>query len=203
MVCSVPLMLASSKPEIAATTCCSPGTVNLREGVRHWVRPPLARRASLASKGGDKVAGAGPALPNDLGEENEGANMPDTSSDDSREWWGHLMLDFQNHNIVFDRSRCREGTADLMALIPRIRATWERKGITMEMHYSKPCPGAITPCDRRKHRPRVSSLPPCPPDVGLDDRGGGGKGRRQKSENHARAGVMNEGENIHSLPGRL
>lgn len=78
-----------------------------------------------------------------------------------------LVLDFHHHNILFDKAQIREGTKDIMALYPRIRATWDRKGITMKMHYSEPCSEAITPRQRRKHRPRVMTLPPCPDDVDL------------------------------------
>lgn len=78
-----------------------------------------------------------------------------------------MVLDFHHHNIVFDPDKCREGTADLVPLIPRIRRTWERKAITMKMHYSEPCSGAVTARDRRKHSPRVATLPPCPPDMDL------------------------------------
>lgn len=78
-----------------------------------------------------------------------------------------LVLDFHHHNIVFDPDKCREGTADLVPLIPRIRKTWERKKITMKMHYSEPCAWAVTPRDRRKHSPRVATLPPCPADMDL------------------------------------
>ncbi|XXH00853.1 Long chronological lifespan protein 2 [Hypoxylon texense] len=78
-----------------------------------------------------------------------------------------LVLDFHHHNIMFDKGQVREGTKDVMALYPRIRATWDRKGITMKMHYSEPCSEAITPRQRRKHRPRVMTLPPCPDDVDL------------------------------------
>jgi|SRR3569833_488197 len=80
-----------------------------------------------------------------------------------------LVLDYHHHNIVFDASQVREGTLDISAadLARRIRATWTRKGITQKMHYSEPCSGAITPRDRRKHSPRVATLPPCPPDMDL------------------------------------
>ncbi|KAI1773006.1 UV-endonuclease UvdE [Hypoxylon cercidicola] len=78
-----------------------------------------------------------------------------------------LVLDFHHHNIMFDKDQIREGTKDIMELYPRIRATWNRKGITMKMHYSEPCSEAITPRQRRKHRPRVMTLPPCPDDVDL------------------------------------
>ncbi|KAI0398949.1 UV-endonuclease UvdE-domain-containing protein [Xylaria palmicola] len=78
-----------------------------------------------------------------------------------------FVLDFHHHNIMFDKDRIREGTRDIVALFPRIRATWERKGITQKMHYSEPCPDAVTPRQRRKHRPRVMALPPCPDDMDL------------------------------------
>ncbi|KAI6354376.1 hypothetical protein MCOR25_008635 [Pyricularia grisea] len=78
-----------------------------------------------------------------------------------------LVLDFHHHNIVFDPEKVREGTADIVPLFPRIRATWDRKNIRVKMHYSEPCSGAVTPRDRRKHSPRVATLPPCPPDTDL------------------------------------
>ncbi|KAI1372756.1 UV-endonuclease UvdE [Hypoxylon crocopeplum] len=78
-----------------------------------------------------------------------------------------LVLDFHHHNIMFDKDQIREGTKDIVELYPRIRATWDRKGITQKMHYSEPCSDAITPRQRRKHRPRVMTLPPCPNDVDL------------------------------------
>ncbi|KAK4172042.1 putative UV-damage endonuclease [Triangularia setosa] len=80
-----------------------------------------------------------------------------------------LVLDYHHHNIVFDSSRCREGTCDISQpeIMERITATWRRKGIRQKMHYSEPCPGAVTPRDRRKHSPRVMTLPPCPPDMDL------------------------------------
>ncbi|KAK0728788.1 UV-endonuclease UvdE-domain-containing protein [Lasiosphaeria miniovina] len=80
-----------------------------------------------------------------------------------------LVLDFHHHNIIFDSSQCREGTHDISqpAMLARIAATWKRKAITQKMHYSEPCFGAVTPKDRRKHSPRVMTLPPCPPDMDL------------------------------------
>ncbi|KAF3056521.1 UV-damage endonuclease [Daldinia childiae] len=78
-----------------------------------------------------------------------------------------LVLDFHHHNIMFDKGKIREGTKDIIELYPRIRATWDRKGITQKMHYSEPCSEAITPRQRRKHRPRVMTLPPCPNDTDL------------------------------------
>ncbi|KAF2765493.1 UV-endonuclease UvdE [Teratosphaeria nubilosa] len=78
-----------------------------------------------------------------------------------------MVLDYHHHNIVFDSEQIREGTKDIMELYPRILATWQRKGITPKMHYSEPTPPAITPRQRRKHNPRVATLPPCPPDMDL------------------------------------
>jgi UV DNA damage endonuclease len=78
-----------------------------------------------------------------------------------------LVLDFHHHNIVFDASQIREGTADIVDLFPRIMATWERKGIKPKMHYSEQTSPAITPRQRRKHSPRVATMPPCPPDMDL------------------------------------
>ncbi|KAL1987839.1 hypothetical protein VTN96DRAFT_2242 [Rasamsonia emersonii] len=78
-----------------------------------------------------------------------------------------LVLDFHHHNIVFDAEKVREGTLDIMQLFDRIKATWTRKGITQKMHYSEPTPSAVTPRQRRKHSPRVSTLPPCDPTMDL------------------------------------
>ncbi|KAE9377188.1 UV-endonuclease UvdE [Stipitochalara longipes BDJ] len=78
-----------------------------------------------------------------------------------------FCLDFHHHNIIFDPSQIREGTHDIRALFPRIKATWDRKQITQKMHYSEPCPEAITGRQRRKHNPRPATLPPCPNDMDL------------------------------------
>ncbi|KAH6846978.1 UV-endonuclease UvdE-domain-containing protein [Chaetomium sp. MPI-CAGE-AT-0009] len=80
-----------------------------------------------------------------------------------------LVLDYHHHNILFDPSHCREGTLDIShpTLQARIAATWTRKNIRQKMHYSEPCPGAVTPRDRRKHSARVATLPPCPPTMDL------------------------------------
>ncbi|PVH83209.1 UV-endonuclease UvdE [Cadophora sp. DSE1049] len=78
-----------------------------------------------------------------------------------------LCLDFHHHNIIFSASHLREGTHDITALYPRIKATWDRKNITQKMHYSEPCPEAITGRQRRKHNPRPITLPPCPNDMDL------------------------------------
>lgn len=73
-----------------------------------------------------------------------------------------FVLDFHHHNIIFDADKIREGTKDIVELFPAIIETWTRKGITPKMHYSEPCPDAITARSRRKHSPRVMTLPPCP-----------------------------------------
>ncbi|KAF2460354.1 UV-endonuclease UvdE-domain-containing protein [Lineolata rhizophorae] len=78
-----------------------------------------------------------------------------------------LALDWHHHNIVFDSDKVREGTADILPLVPEIVETWKRKGITPKMHYSEPQPGAMTARQRRKHNPRVATLPPCPSDMDL------------------------------------
>lgn len=78
-----------------------------------------------------------------------------------------FVLDYHHHNILFDSSHIREGTHDIQELYPRIMATWQRKGITPKMHYSEQTPPAITGRQRRKHSPRVMTLPPCPPDMDL------------------------------------
>ena len=78
-----------------------------------------------------------------------------------------MVLDFHHHNIIFDPDQIREGTKDIVDLFPRILATWKRKNITPKMHYSEPTPAAITGRQRRKHNPRVATLPPCPPDMDL------------------------------------
>ncbi|PLB44492.1 UV-endonuclease UvdE [Aspergillus steynii IBT 23096] len=78
-----------------------------------------------------------------------------------------LVLDFHHHNIIFDSSQLRGGTLDIMQLFDRIKATWTRKNITQKMHYSEPTPAAITNRERRKHRDRVTALPPCDPTMDL------------------------------------
>lgn len=78
-----------------------------------------------------------------------------------------MVLDFHHHNIIFDPGQIREGTKDIVDLFPRILATWKRKNIRPKMHYSEPRPAAVTCSQRRKHNPRVATLPPCPPDMDL------------------------------------
>ncbi|KAF2228307.1 UV-endonuclease UvdE-domain-containing protein [Elsinoe ampelina] len=78
-----------------------------------------------------------------------------------------FVLDYHHHNIIFDSTQIREGTADIVNLYPRILATWQRKNITPKMHYSEPTPPAITGRQRRKHSARVMTLPPCPDTMDL------------------------------------
>jgi UV DNA damage endonuclease len=78
-----------------------------------------------------------------------------------------MVLDFHHHNIIFDSSKLREGTKDIADLFPQILKTWKRKDITPKMHYSEPRPEAITGRARRKHSPRVSTMPPCPDSMDL------------------------------------
>ncbi|KAF2622586.1 UV-endonuclease UvdE [Macroventuria anomochaeta] len=78
-----------------------------------------------------------------------------------------FVLDFHHHNILFDNTKLREGTKDVMDMFPAILETWSKKNITPKMHYSEPCPGAITGRDRRKHSPRVMTFPPCPDTMDL------------------------------------
>ncbi|KAI5270276.1 UV-endonuclease UvdE [Aureobasidium subglaciale] len=78
-----------------------------------------------------------------------------------------MVLDYHHHNIIFDSTQLREGTKDICDLYPRIKATWDKKGIKQKMHYSEPTPAAITGTQRRKHNPRVATLPPCADDMDL------------------------------------
>jgi len=78
-----------------------------------------------------------------------------------------FVLDYHHHNIIFDETQIREGTKDIMDLYPRILETWHKKKITPKMHYSEPTPAAITRTTRRKHSPRVMTLPPCPDTMDL------------------------------------
>ncbi|KAK4547938.1 hypothetical protein LTR36_010657 [Oleoguttula mirabilis] len=78
-----------------------------------------------------------------------------------------MVLDYHHHNIIFDAAQIREGTKDIMDIYPRIKAMWDRKGIKQKMHYSEPTPAAITGRQRRKHSPRVATMPPCAPDMDL------------------------------------
>jgi len=78
-----------------------------------------------------------------------------------------MVLDWHHHNIIFDNTKIREGSYDMREMLPQIKQNWDAKQITQKMHYSEPTPAAITGSQRRKHNPRVWSLPPCPDDMDL------------------------------------
>jgi len=71
-----------------------------------------------------------------------------------------LVLDWHHNNLIRDPSM-REGSLDILQLIPEIKETWTRKGITQKQHYSEPRDGAVTHKERRRHSARVLALPPC------------------------------------------
>lgn len=48
--------------------------------------------------------------------------------------------------------------------MPRILATWARKGITPKQHLSEPRRGAVTIMERRAHADRCQRLPEALPD---------------------------------------
>ncbi|KAK4050897.1 hypothetical protein OIO90_004873 [Microbotryomycetes sp. JL221] len=53
-------------------------------------------------------------------------------------------------------------------MMPRIQATWDRKGIRMKQHLSEPRPGAVTNMEKRAHADRCQNLPAdLPPDCDL------------------------------------
>lgn len=69
-----------------------------------------------------------------------------------------LVLDWHHHNMVHHPS-LREGTADVLPLLPEIAEIWNKRGITQKMHYSEPQVGARG-FARRKHSTLVRKLPP-------------------------------------------
>ncbi|KAF8421580.1 UV-endonuclease UVE-1 [Tirmania nivea] len=71
-----------------------------------------------------------------------------------------LVLDWHHHNLIRDACM-REGSLDILQLIPEIKETWTRKGITQKQHYSEPKDDAVTHMERRRHSSRVLTLPPC------------------------------------------
>ena len=95
------------------------------------------------------------------------ATQSTTCSPSAKNSTSPSFFDYHHHNIIFDSDKIREGTLDIMDLYDRIKATWTRKNITQKMHYSEPTPAAITGRQRRKHSPRVATLPPCAPDMDL------------------------------------
>lgn len=80
-----------------------------------------------------------------------------------------LVINYANHNIVFDRLHTHEGTFDLAKpdLVARVAATWLAKGIDQIMAYGESRPGDVDVQDRRSRSARVKTLPPCPNDMDL------------------------------------
>ncbi|GAA5960689.1 hypothetical protein JCM3765_007291 [Sporobolomyces pararoseus] len=72
-----------------------------------------------------------------------------------------LVLDY-HHDWIFPSSQ------PLSELMPRILATWTRKGIKPKFHLSEPRRGAVTLMERRAHADRCQNLPnPLPDDIDL------------------------------------
>ncbi|KAI0041905.1 UV-endonuclease UvdE [Auriscalpium vulgare] len=63
-----------------------------------------------------------------------------------------IVFDY-HHNWIYP------STVPLTELIPRINATWHRKGIKPKQHLSAPRPGAVTVMERRAHAGRCATLP--------------------------------------------
>lgn len=79
-----------------------------------------------------------------------------------------LVLDWHHHNIVHDEEKFREGSLDLLPLLPAIAETWTRKGIKQKMHISEArLPNHPLPSQRRSHSARVYHLPPCADDMDI------------------------------------
>ncbi|GAA6058602.1 hypothetical protein JCM10212_004013 [Sporobolomyces blumeae] len=72
-----------------------------------------------------------------------------------------LVLDY-HHDWIYPSSQSLE------ELMPRILATWTRKGIKTKFHLSEPRKGAETLMERRAHADRCQNLPsPLPDDIDL------------------------------------
>lgn len=80
-----------------------------------------------------------------------------------------LVINYPNHNIVFDRRRAREGTLHLVdpSLLARVASTWEAKQISQMMAYGESRPGDVDVRDRRSRAARVTTLPPCSNEMDL------------------------------------
>ncbi|KAM0788559.1 hypothetical protein ACM66B_001684 [Microbotryomycetes sp. NB124-2] len=69
-----------------------------------------------------------------------------------------LVFDW-HHDWIFPSSQSPK------EMMPRIRATWDRKGIRMKQHLSEPRPGAVSAIEKRAHSDRIQNLPTdLPPD---------------------------------------
>lgn len=79
-----------------------------------------------------------------------------------------LVLDWHHHNIIRDEEKFREGTLDILPLLPAIAETWSRKNIRQKMHISEArLPNHPLASQRRSHSARVYHLPPCRDDMDL------------------------------------
>jgi len=73
-----------------------------------------------------------------------------------------MVLDYHHFNIF------PSANATLEELMPRIVATWEKKGIKPKFHLSEERPGAVTVMERRAHSDRCKRLPePLPAGIDL------------------------------------
>lgn len=73
-----------------------------------------------------------------------------------------MVLDYHHFNIFPSADKTLE------ELMPRIVATWERKGIKPKFHLSEERPGAVTVMERRAHSDRCKRLPePLPAGIDL------------------------------------
>ncbi|KAK4053508.1 hypothetical protein OIV83_001676 [Microbotryomycetes sp. JL201] len=69
-----------------------------------------------------------------------------------------LVFDW-HHDWIFPSSQTPK------EMMPRIQATWDRKGIRMKQHLSEPRPGAVNAIEKRAHSDRIQNLPAdLPPD---------------------------------------
>lgn len=68
-----------------------------------------------------------------------------------------LVFDY-HHDWIYPSSQ------PVSALMPRILATWSKKGIKPKQHLSEPRPGAVTVMERRAHSDRCKTLPADLPD---------------------------------------
>ncbi|CCX35426.1 UV-damage endonuclease [Taphrina deformans PYCC 5710] len=79
-----------------------------------------------------------------------------------------LVLDWHHHNIVRDEEKFREGSLDILPILPAIAETWSKKGIKQKMHISEArLPNHPLPSKRRSHSARVYHLPPCADDMDI------------------------------------
>jgi len=68
-----------------------------------------------------------------------------------------MVFDY-HHDWIYPSSQ------PVSELMPRILATWTKKGIKPKQHLSEPRPGAVTNMEKRAHSDRCKNLPPDLPD---------------------------------------